>query len=104
MTNEEIKKVAQGLITDFKTKSDTIVDFCEGVIKALEQTRWIPCSERLPEEDEWVLITYDNEIEIALLDDDGWCYSAVGDDDWIAEHPPIAWMPLPQPYAESEEV
>lgn len=68
------------------------------------QTRWIPCSERLPEKDEWVLITFDNDIEIALLDDDGWCYSSVGNDDWIAEHPPVAWIPLPQPYkAESEE-
>lgn len=65
---------------------------------------WIPVSERLPEKDEWVLITFDNDIEIALLDDDGWCYSSVGDDDWIAEHPPVAWMPLPEPYkAESEE-
>ena len=73
-------------------------------IEAIEQTRWIPVSESLPEEDEWVLITFDDDIEIASLDDDGWCYSSVGNDDWIAEHPPVAWMPLPQPYkAESED-
>lgn len=37
MTNEEARKIAQGLITDFKCDSDTMVDFCNTVIKALEQ-------------------------------------------------------------------
>ena len=42
MTNEEAKKIATGLRTDFKCESDTMVDFCNTVIKALEQE---PCED-----------------------------------------------------------
>ena len=37
MTREEAKRIAQGLITDFKCESETMVEFCNVVIKALEQ-------------------------------------------------------------------
>jgi hypothetical protein len=37
MKNEEAKRIAIGLRTDFKCESDTMVDFCNTVIKALEQ-------------------------------------------------------------------
>lgn len=36
MTNDKIIEVAQGLISNFKTESDFIVDFCNSVIKAVE--------------------------------------------------------------------
>lgn len=37
MTREEAIRIAQGLITDFKCESETMVEFCNVVIKALEQ-------------------------------------------------------------------
>lgn len=37
MTKEEAIRIAQGLISDFKCDSDIMVDFCNTVIKALEQ-------------------------------------------------------------------
>ncbi len=37
MTREEAIKIATGLLTDFKCESDTMVDFCNTIIKALEQ-------------------------------------------------------------------
>lgn len=37
MTREEAMRIAQGLITDFKCESETMVEFCNVVIKALEQ-------------------------------------------------------------------
>lgn len=40
MTREEAIRIAQGLITNSKCESDTMVDFCNTVIKALEQE---PC-------------------------------------------------------------
>ena len=40
MTREEAIRIAQGLITDFKCESETMVDFCNTIIKALEQE---PC-------------------------------------------------------------
>ena len=99
----------------------TTIDACKGAIELLEQTRWIPVSERLP------------DYGVAVLTYDGSCYSVekriptIRDDDgepisgewWVSddydesnsEYYPnlrdgacIAWMPLPEPYeAESEE-
>ena len=37
MNIEEAKRIAMGLRTDFKCESDTMVDFCNTIIKALEQ-------------------------------------------------------------------
>ena len=68
----------------------------EMAIEALKQEpKWIPVSERLPEEDDLYLITFDNgEIDLVAFDRGDFSYSGV-----------IAWMPLPQPYkAESLEL
>lgn len=37
MTNEEAIMIARGLRSDFKVSSEIMVDFCNTVIKALEQ-------------------------------------------------------------------
>ena len=37
MTREEAIRLATGLRTDFKCESETMVDFCNTIIKALEQ-------------------------------------------------------------------
>ena len=42
MTIEEVIKIAKGLRTDFKCESDTMVDFCNTIIKALDQQ---PCED-----------------------------------------------------------
>lgn len=79
-----------------------------------QPTRWIPVSERLPEYDTYVLMSYSQDkmeigyyhyddafypTEYADLNETGW-YTKAGD---IADEP-IAWMYLPKPYgAESEE-
>ena len=70
---------------------------------SIERTqRWIPVSERLPEEETTVLICTDQgDIDTSRIFSysDGewewfassWCYGEI-----------IAWMPLPEPYVESE--
>lgn len=46
MTIEEVIKIAKGLRTDFKCESDTMVDFCNTIIKALEQQTCEDCISR----------------------------------------------------------
>lgn len=82
------------------------------VTPAEKAGRWIPVSERLPEDDEDVLACYpqgemevvyyhiDNSIyptEYEDLNETGW-YNEEGDALYFE---PIAWMPLPEPYKAS---
>lgn len=78
---------------------------------------WIPCSERLPDntEHDWVLaqVQEDNGfmwlpkvMEYRQSKDDWYCDSEFGG--WLKERhgdafKVIAWMPLPEPYKESDD-
>ena len=83
---------------------------CEMAIQALEQTRWIPVSERLPKAGEYI-----GDVERYYLAQNEYGdmlvarYTHGGYWEQIYQLKPIgdevvAWMPLPQPYkSESEE-
>ena len=65
--------------------------------KADAEQRWIPVSERLPKIGERVMVTYqckfdEEAVEITIYDKYGFCIQPV-----------VAWMPLPEPYSESED-
>ena len=91
---------------------------CKEIVEALneweEQEPWIPVNEKLPKNDEGVLICSPRGVmavayyhiddthyptQYADLNETGWC-----DEEGEAIYfEPIAWMPLPKPYkAESE--
>ena len=65
-------------------------------IKALEQEpRWIPVSERLPEEGIYLVCTDKGYIATIMYDRSM---------KWLLRAKIIAWMPLPQPYKAVGEV
>ena len=68
----------------------------------LASMTWIPCSERLPEEDEDIIVTYVDDEETRIIPVNygkGTWYDCIFD---TALNPikVIAWMPLPDPYRE----
>lgn len=82
-------------------------DYTDIAIQALEQTRWIPVSERLPKYGKEVL-TCSNDgfiaiqsIECKVWDEHNYWENQNGDMSDIDDV--IAWMPLPETYKESEE-
>lgn len=105
------------------------LDACKGAIKALEQTRWIPCAERLPRDLEPVNITwinhdpepYYNDIKDKPFTATGvyfngqWYWWSTLCTDILAEYchnyddvidddiEIIAWMPLPTSYRGESE-
>ena len=107
MTNEFAIKV----LTELRGYGDKFANIgfdrkeaLDMAIKALEQTSWIPVSERLPEKQGWYLVTdaaggmrmTEHSFFVPQegeMEEPYWDYMNV-----------VAWMPLPQPYkAESED-
>ena len=75
-------------------------DFCKDIDDqpTIEPQKWVSCSERLPEENDEVLVT--GKVDNALyVDIDEWTGSGF----WINAFGVIAWMPLPEPYKGGEE-
>ena len=127
MTKEVAKKIVRGITDKIECNTVDIDDwaefwgftreeyeeFLDVAIKALEQTRWIPVSERLPEERMYCLITVEitpygcspsYEVQTSWFDGRNFIHNTYIDDHIVAKRSVIAWMPLPEPYkAESEE-
>jgi len=62
--------------------------------------KWIPVSERLPENRKEVLVTDDTDIFTGWYEEDKWC--SCYEEFWPYSDPIIAWMPLPKPYEPQE--
>ena len=99
-------KPFDGTIFEF---GNMLIDYMERMEKEPER-KWIPVSERLPEDGCGVLVTVNgkhnniifvNALEIAeYRNTEGWIIE--GYLDWLDPNV-IAWQPLPEPYKESEE-
>jgi len=125
MTNRD----AINLLEEVKILDDTMYAYNPSYLEALDMAitaleaeetwyathehppkpHWIPCSERLPEEDHWLGGSgrqFSDEVLVSVAnydDEDIWTYiSQTIDGEWALELPShckiIAWMPLPKPY------
>lgn len=83
-------------------------DLAVSALEKLEQDRWIPVTERLPEKDDFVLVTisgvtsngisWEHTMTLAVWTGDSW--DLVDAD--MADFKIFAWRPLPEPYTEEE--
>ena len=105
---EELKKK----IADIETQSlamegcrptFTVSDIMD-LIDSVEQ-HWIPCSERLPDKTDDYLCSYNGcaVVDICEYDPDRNEWGFFYDGGWKVVSNVIAWMPLPEPYAERRE-
>ncbi len=91
-----------------KTEPQTFVDIKNSLEKL--KTPWIPVSERLPDVDEYIIVSFEN-FSVPMIgrytvdDDDSGTFRIGDEDESFVENDlyVIAWMPLPEPYKESEE-
>lgn len=106
MTNEQASEILDDYDVNFEGHTaEEVAQAFDCAFKALDQTRWIPVSDRLPEKNVWVLVTVVQGsslyVETMRIDK----YKGMFTDNIDYYGSVIAWMPLPQPYtAESEEV
>ena len=79
----------------------------KGYADAKKENGWIPCSERLPEEDRYVLVTR-NDGSMCVAKHIGKTLIGIIECEWkmcgayLIETDVIAWQPLPAPYTEGE--
>ena len=126
---EDIEKEFEGVCVYDVSPSQAVNDFVEIVDRQPKVDEWIPCSERLPEEltpvnVTWVnrnpAIYYENIKDIpftatAVYCNEKWFWWSSICEDILAEYGRndaemvdenveiLAWMPLPEPYKESED-
>jgi len=97
----------RGLFDMRKSRAKVIVECFSEQINTLPsaEAEWIPCSERLPSESDYYLVTIINafdEKEVCVI----WFAHSYGISEWreiIDSDIVIAWMPLPKPYREDGE-
>ena len=122
---KEVSERLYGALCKLKDYEDTgcipdgIADLVENYAKAMtllagqiEEHSWIPVEERLPEEDEYVLMSFEN-FTLPIIgryekDNDGGGAWYVGDDDGCDTCSSQdlfvnAWLPLPKPYKANME-
>jgi hypothetical protein len=77
---------------------DEAVDLAISALENQEQDRWIPVTERLPEEEGCYMVTVKNDHKRRYSKTAWYC-----GDGWFARQDIIAWRMTPEPYKAEEE-
>lgn len=91
----------EDIIKDYRKQYENMNNEIADLEAKLAEAEWIPCSERLPSESGWYLVTvqgYETVTDVSLYSADG---SAWGD--VSTKQKVTAWTPLPKPYREGGE-
>lgn len=90
-----------------------VIKMLKGLPPVTPKAKWIPCSERLPEDRMYCLITVEitpygcspsYEVQTSWFDGRNFIYETYIDDHIVAKRGVVAWQPLPEAYkAESED-
>ena len=79
------------------TRSALIENAIKELPSAQPGPQWIPCGERLPENDEPVLISHSHGVAKAWWNGRFWSSVSIKKYKTV-----IAWMPLPEPYEDTQ--
>lgn len=81
----------------------------EKILNIFRNNQWIPCSERLPEEEEYILLSFADYtgLDIGRYEKDGEnsnFYPGDEEESYASYGLVVnAWMPLPEPYRQNDE-
>lgn len=115
-TKDRVIEVCQNCVDSWSGRK--FKDHCTTPPQSLEQTRWIPVSDRLPEEDNCTGsgVQFSDDVLMSVLnivdEEDFIDFGHTIDGEWYSivkkkriqnGFDVIAWMPLPQPYKEESE-
>lgn len=117
MLKEQYCKAVDDFVKLFKNKTsmeNRLVDEITKQLKAggenISSNEWITISERLPNPETYVLLSFEN-VSIPVIgryeqDKDGGAFYAGDEDETLTSQDMYvnAWMPLPEPYKESEDI
>lgn len=122
MTNKEARNILLTSVHPQTAEEAEAIGIAVRAIEALERQRWIPVTERLPEEREWIGTkrfgtTISDEVYVTFEAPDGQRFAdhisfqngglSAPDAErmrvWYKGAKPIAWKPLPEPYREVTE-
>lgn len=98
------------LAPELSSKDKIAWDTLEGAIEAVKEqpkaSGWIPCSEGLPGDGKYILLSFENFTMPTVgryeADDEGGAFHVGDDDETCVQYNLFvnAWMPLPEPWKE----